>query len=126
MTSAMRTQLGAWLTAALLGLGTLTVVPGCVVRVHGRAEVTSAEAPPPDVYEAEPGPNPGYVWVRGYHERRAGAWVWRPGHWERARADHAWVDGHWEHRGNRYHWVPGHFERSTMGGGPGVGGGGGN
>jgi len=82
--------------------GEYVFIPGAWLNI----EAQPAQPPPPPPAERVE-VRPGFVWVPGYHEWRAGRYVWVPGHFEAERPREVWVPGHWEVRGHRYFWVPG-------------------
>jgi hypothetical protein len=70
-------------------------------------------APPAPVYEAVPGPRPGFVWSPGYYQWHGDRYVWLSGQWLPARQGYAWQAPHWQRRGDGSWflvggtWVPG-------------------
>jgi hypothetical protein len=68
-----------------------------------------AEEPPALKAEAVVS-KPGFVWIAGHWQRRAGKWEWIPGHHERERAGKQWRAGRWEKRGAKHKWIAGGWE----------------
>jgi hypothetical protein len=68
-------------------------------------------APPAPIVEARVvAPEPGYVWVAGYHRWDGRAYVWVPGTYMRPpRARAAWVPAHWERERRGWYFVEGHW-----------------
>jgi hypothetical protein len=82
--------------------GEYVFLPGAWVSVEAQP---AQPPPPPPVERVEP--RPGFIWVPGYHEWRAGRYVWIGGHYEAVQPRAVWEPGHWELRGRRYFWIPG-------------------
>lgn len=112
----MKRNAWSWLAGAMIGVGTLSVAPGCIIRVRPAYVV---DEQPPVAREEVVTARPGYVWVRGRWERHGRKWTWNAGHWRQARGGYVWVDGYWDRRGNRYHWVEGHWAPPSGGAAPG-------
>ncbi|HVT90239.1 MAG TPA: hypothetical protein VHD56_15410 [Tepidisphaeraceae bacterium] len=75
--------------------------PGAVVMI---------DPPPAPVYEAEPAPRPGYVWIQGHYIHENRRYVWTPGRFERLpRPDARWEAGRWDHVRGGYVWIDGHW-----------------
>lgn len=74
-------------------------------------QVVVVAAPPPVRHEVVYArPAPGYVWVPGYWDWRAGRYVWIAGHWSRPpRGRQAWVQPRWERRGGNYIFIEGRW-----------------
>ena len=82
-----------------LALGSLLAMSACATNPPpGRVEVVE-QGPPVEVVETYGvAPGPGFVWVRGFYRRDAGAYVWVPGHWVQPPGRyHRWEPGRWIH-----------------------------
>ena len=99
----------------------LASLAGCYVETEPMPATASADGevvvdnPPPapaPVAEAPPAapPQPGMIWVAGYHRWDGHAYQWERGHYERPpRPESRYVQGHWEARGRGKVWVNGHW-----------------
>jgi hypothetical protein len=75
------------------------------------AQVIVRIAPPAPIVERRPPPpEPGFVWIAGYHNWDGNRYVWVPGRWDRPphRGAH-WVAHKWSHRGDHWELVEGHW-----------------
>jgi hypothetical protein len=89
---------------ALCGLALTTGI------VNAQSVVRIGPPPRPIVETPPPAPQPGWVWVHGYHRWDGGTYVWVPGEWREPEHPGAvWVDGHWAHRHGGYVWIEGHW-----------------
>jgi hypothetical protein len=84
--------------SAILIVGLMSAVSGCVVRTRGHVRVRPAvvvvdpapvgvvvvqsEPPPPRYVQVQP--RSGFFWVQGRWDWRGNQWIWIDGHWERA------------------------------------------
>jgi hypothetical protein len=93
---------------AVLFALTLTMA---MVPVASQAQVAIRIGPPaPIVEERGVPPEPGFVWIDGYHRWDGDHYVWVHGHWERPPHPHAhWVAHRWEHQHGEWVLVEGHW-----------------
>jgi hypothetical protein len=74
-------------------------------------QVIVVSAPPPvrqEIVYARPAP--GYIWVPGYWNWRAGRYVWIAGHWSLPpRGRNTWEQPRWERRGGNYIFIEGRW-----------------
>jgi hypothetical protein len=91
---------------ALAVLLALALVPAA-----SYAQVVIRIAPPPVIVERPgPPPEPGFVWIAGYHRWEGDHYVWTPGHYERPPHPGArWVAHRWVHRHDQWVLVEGHW-----------------
>lgn len=105
-----------------LGCATRTVYVDRPVPVYApppsegppvEAVVAEPPPPPPPVVEVVTVcPGPGYIWINGCHEWRAGRYVWVGGYWARpVRPGAVWVVGGWRSSGHGRgrEWHGGHW-----------------
>ena len=87
-------------------------MPADAPPAQGEVVVENPPPPPAPVVEAPPAPppEPGMVYVQGYHRWDGRAYVWERGHYERPpRQGARYTAGHWEARGRGKVWVNGHW-----------------
>jgi hypothetical protein len=91
---------------ALAALLAVTLLP-----VASQAQVVIRIGPPaPIVEHYGPPPQPGFVWIAGYHRYEGDHYVWTPGHWDRPPHPGAvWVAHRWEHRHGNWVLIEGHW-----------------
>ena len=93
-----KTVLGLLLAIALIPAASNAQV---VVRIGPPAVVVEHPGPPPE---------PGVVWVSGYHRWDGDHYVWVGGHYDRPPHPGAhWVAHRWVHRGDHWVLVEGHW-----------------
>ena len=87
------------------------VIGGGMALTSMAQEVIVRVAPPHVLVEKRPPPpEPGYVWVNGYHRWGGEKYEWAPGRWERPPQPHArWVAHRWEKRHGGWVMVEGHW-----------------
>jgi hypothetical protein len=86
----------------IAALGITLMAGGCAGTRFG----VYATMPPPPLRVEVIGnaPGPGFLWIRGYWDWRAGGFAWVPGRWDRIPPGrHRWEDGRWIQRGDRYY-----------------------
>lgn len=99
---------GSWTVSSGPATVTVTTTP---TEPAGPTTVVTAyptSAPPPPRVENVLA-RPGFVWVPGRWDWRAGQWAWVAGHWERERANQMWIAGSWQLEGGHYVWIEGHW-----------------
>jgi hypothetical protein len=97
---------------ALVVLATVPILGGCYVYGGGAVVVDSPPPPPRQIVVHS---RPGFVFVRGYWQRRGSSWMWVDGYWMRERPGQIYVQGRWLRRGGRYHWVSPHWRSGSRG-----------
>jgi hypothetical protein len=91
----------ALLLAVCMAPAATTAEVGVVVRVA---------LPAPMVEHYRPPPQPGWVWIAGYHRWDGARYVWVPGYWTAPPHPHAvWVPHHWVHRHGGWVLIEGHW-----------------
>jgi hypothetical protein len=75
------------------------------------AQVIVRIAPPVAIVEHPgPRPQPGFVWIAGYHRWDGAHYVWVGGRWDRPpHPGQRWVAHRWVHRGDHWEMVEGHW-----------------
>jgi hypothetical protein len=91
--------------------GALPILVSCAVGPPPGAVYVRTAPPAYPVEVVGVAPEPGFVWIRGYHRWENGAYVWTPGRWERPPRPRArWIEGKWNHHRNGWYWVEGRWK----------------